>query len=72
MGVSEMWLQLISESAGNRLQGVQAASLPKLKECYRETHRSVEETWQKEGRHALLHHLNALFGYEPLTIQMGF
>lgn len=24
--------------------------------------------WQNEGRHAFLHHLNALFGYEPILI----
>jgi hypothetical protein len=28
----------------------------------------VSDLWQEEGRHAFLHHLNALFGYESLVV----
>ena len=33
---------------------------------YQEVNTTLSELWRKEGRHAFLHHLNALFGYEPL------
>lgn len=29
----------------------------------------IAEIWRLEGQHALLHHLNAIFGYKPLTIR---
>jgi hypothetical protein len=28
----------------------------------------VEEMWRQEGSHAFLHHLNAIFGYEPVVV----
>ena len=33
---------------------------------YKKVEESVTEAWKREGRHAYLHHLNAIFGYEPL------
>jgi hypothetical protein len=29
----------------------------------------VDRIWEEEAQHALLHHLNAVFGYRPLMIQ---
>ncbi len=29
---------------------------------------AVDDMWRQEGRHAFLHHLNAVFGYQPLVI----
>lgn len=69
MGVSQMWLNLITDisdqqtSSGKRpqfLRGIQA--------FYGEVDESVEKLWQKEGGHAFLHHLNAMFGYEGVII----
>jgi hypothetical protein len=78
MGVSEMWLQLIAEvtnSAKGGKGGLQT-SLDELLTLYEQVNAAVEKMWQNEGQHAFLHHLNALFGYEPLMIRekrlMGF
>lgn len=68
MGVSEMWLALIGEYSARRLPDSASPSLDPLEESYREVHRLVEETWRDEGGHALLHHLNAIFGYEPVRV----
>lgn len=68
MGVSEMWLSLISEIAENNPAGENPSSTGEIQELYRRVHSSIEELWQKEGSHALLHHLNAIFGYEPVIV----
>lgn len=67
MGVSEAWLILISELAGER-RGGRAGSAEPLVASYETVHKAVEKTWREEGSHALLHHLNALFGYAPLAV----
>ncbi len=67
MGVSESWLDLISQlvvSASHK-----PSSLDKMLEFYREINLTVEKTWAKEGGHAYLHHLNALFGYVPVDLR---
>lgn len=69
MGVSEMWLNLILEYAGKEIKENEPIPLGTLQDYYRQIHRSVEEMWAKEGGHALLHHLNAVFGYEPVLIK---
>jgi hypothetical protein len=45
---------------------VKPQSLQDYLAFYKEVEESVTEAWKKEGRHAYLHHLNAMFGYEPL------
>ena len=65
MGVSRMWLQLISELA-DQSPGVSGVS--GNPDSYRQVQAGITDLWQTEGRHAFLHHLNALFGYEPLII----
>jgi hypothetical protein len=68
MGVSELWLRLIEEQA-RRLGGeAPAATLEQSLAHYQKVNEAVTETWQREGHHALLHHLNALFGYEPIDL----
>jgi hypothetical protein len=68
MGVSEAWLILVSEFAGERAKTSQTASIQDLVSAYEKVHNAVEKTWQQEGGHALLHHLNALFGYAPVAV----
>ena len=74
MGVSQTWLDLISRYAGDG--GGKLPSIVEMLAYYREISQEVETTWQKEGGHAFLHHLNALFGYGPVnlrgTTQMRF
>lgn len=38
---------------------------------YRRVDEAVIETWAREGHHALLHHLNGLFGYAPIDVGRG-
>ena len=41
----------------------------KLLEQYRKVDEKITEKWRNEGQHALLHHLSAVFGYEPMLIK---
>ena len=67
MGVSSLWLGLIadhvhnSSTASNRIGG--------LLEAYRKADAQITEKWRNEGQHAFLHHLNAVFGYQPMLIK---
>ena len=65
-GVSQMWLNLVAEIADRDLKDERPASLEEIDSFYRQVDETVTELWQKNGRHAFLHHLNAVFGYEPL------
>jgi hypothetical protein len=67
MGVSAMWLALIDETAENA--PAPKTSAEKLLAYYRNLDRRLTEIWEKEAQHAMLHHLNAIFGYRPLIIQ---
>lgn len=66
MGVSQMWLDLISEVTKEHLENTSPASLEEIEAFYQQVNETITKLWQKEGRHAFMHHLNALFGYEPL------
>ena len=70
MGVSSLWLGLITDYMGSNPNDVE--DVHALLEQYREVGDKVTATWRKEGRHALLHHLNAIFGYAPIAIPMNF
>lgn len=72
MGVSAHWLALIDEVS--RGQGAVPGAVEPMLGHYRTVQEEVTEIWRLQGRHAYLHHLNAIFGYEPLLIQrlMGF
>ena len=65
MGVSAMWLGLIDEN----LETTQNEEVFRLLEAYRRTEEKITSIWYQEGKHALLHHLNAIFGYRPLLLE---
>lgn len=67
MGVSSLWLGLIDESMPEQPEQITDINL--LLEKYREADAQVSFTWRNEGQHALLHHLNAVFGYTPMSIR---
>ncbi|WP_094708994.1 hypothetical protein [Hahella sp. CCB-MM4] len=83
MGVSASWLSLIHqadiaiEGGENNIEAGDSDSRTTiinneksdLYARYEQIEAKVTEIWQEEGQHAYLHHLNALFGYEPLKIQ---
>lgn len=66
MGASQMWLNLIAEIAAENPADNPPASIAEIETFYQQVDEAITEMWQKEGRHAFLHHLNALFQYEPL------
>jgi hypothetical protein len=67
MGASRMWLSLVSQLAAPPPPA--AASFKELDDAYVRADAAVTAVWREEGRHAFLHHLNALFGYEPLQMR---
>jgi hypothetical protein len=68
MGVSANWLALIREVAAGH-DRPPAGDLPALIDHYAAVNGRVTELWQQAGQHAWLHHLNALFGYQPLVFE---
>ena len=66
MGVSQMWLNLITETIAEIPAAKTSLSLDEQEEFYRKVNARITSLWESNGRHAFLHHLNALFGYEPL------
>ena len=66
MGVSQMWLNLIAQVAGDNLRSDPPLSIEEIEAFYKQVNQTVTDLWQKQGRHAFMHHLNALFGYEPM------
>jgi hypothetical protein len=70
MGVSQHWLALIEAVEAELPQRDRNANeLPGLLERYRRISREIDDLWREQGQHAYLHHLNALFGYQPLLIR---
>ena len=63
-----MWLDLVSQLAHDEVSADAALSFDQLDERYAGAGAGITSLWQNEGRHAFLHHLNALFGYEPILI----
>ena len=68
MGVSETWLNLIEQVAID-LQLSISLDTASLLEGYRQVSQTVDEIWRLHGQHAFLHHLNAVFGYQPLLMR---
>lgn len=66
MGASQMWLNLIAEVAAEKTTDIPSASIEEVQAFYQQVDQAITQLWQKEGRHAFMHHLNALFEYEPL------
>ena len=67
MGVSQTWLSLIRQVTAGQPNA--DSSPAALLDYYRVVHERVSDLWRDHGQHAYLHHLNALFGYQPLIIR---
>ena len=65
-GVSLMWLGLVDDAVG-ALPAEQRGQPDRLA-VYRAAEERVTALWFKEGQHALIHHLSAVFGYRELLI----
>ena len=62
-----MWLNLIAETVADMPAADAPLSFDEYEEFYKEVNAAITSLWENNGRHAFLHHLNALFGYEPVT-----
>ncbi len=59
MGVSEMWLDLVT-----RL-GDEYVSDEDEEASYLKVNQALDQLWRGNARHAFLHHLNAIYAYQP-------
>lgn len=71
MGVSQMWLSSIMEIAEGASHEYNPSSIQEILGLYRDVDTTVKTLWQEEGRHSLLHHLSAIFGYVPIKLNKG-
>ncbi len=69
MGASKMWLELINDISNQLLPDTSSLTFDSELESYRIINDNLTNIWEYECAHALLHHLNALFGYAPLRIR---
>ncbi len=67
MGVSSLWLGLIIADMQNSPQTSDDINFL-LKE-YRQVNTNVTNKYRNEGQHAFIHHLSAIFGYQPMLIK---
>lgn len=67
MGVSALWLGLIADAMDGAPEVPDDPHL--LLAAYRKADAEITGIWRNEGQHALLHHLNAVFGYEEMLIR---
>lgn len=65
-GVSRTWLELVRAEMS---QVRPDADFDTVREASREAQLRVSAVWGEQGRHAFLHHLNAVFGYQPLLMR---
>ena len=68
MGVSALWLGLIDEYKDKTVPDGKR-DIQALVDAYRDAEEKITNIWYQHGQHALLHHLNAIFGYEPILIR---
>jgi len=68
MGVSRGWLTLIAQVRAARPAPPSSAPDALLSE-YAAINAKVNALWRAYAQHGYLHHLNALFGYQPLLIE---
>lgn len=63
MGASRMWLDLVSELAARE------SSADGLEAKYQKVQDDITGIWREQGQHAILHHLNAVYAYQPLLMR---
>ncbi|HSH13185.1 MAG TPA: hypothetical protein VLA15_05535 [Desulfurivibrionaceae bacterium] len=68
MGASVTWLGLINQHFD--ATGAADRDFDELVAAYETVEAALGELWRKEGQHAFLHHLNGLFGYEPMQLRI--
>lgn len=67
MGASQMWLNLVSETAADMPRVYSPLSLQEIERRYKKVAAQIDALWEEEAQHAFLHHLSGLFGYREIT-----
>lgn len=68
MGVSVMYMDLLEQEV-DQAQLNDIHSVTERLKYYREANERLNALWKEQGAHALLHHISALFAYEPVEVQ---
>ncbi len=63
MGVSQMWLEQI------RAFKKEPLNESEMKQSYITIQRKITDLWQHQGQHAVIHHLNSLYAYQPVLLR---
>lgn len=63
MGASRMWLDMVT------LLAAEYSQEQDLEQRYLAVNKEINRIWAKQGQHAMLHHLSAIYGYQPLMIR---
>jgi len=69
MGVSQMALDLIENLRTSPRPALDISSIHQQELYYTQLMIKQKEVWQNWGSTAFFHHINAIFGYEPLIAQ---
>ena len=70
MGVSMMVLTIIELIYADMGVDELPTSTDNLVDFYKSIEVKLTNIWQREGKHAFLHHLNVLFGYQPIILEI--
>lgn len=62
MGASRMWLDLVLSLKAEIMTEPKFAPVSD----YKVIQEKITDLWQQQGQHALFHHLNALYAYQPV------
>jgi len=65
-GCSEMFLCLIDSLKGGAKTDIDGKDVSEIESYYTEINNRLMNIWQGHGSHAFFHHINAIFGYQPL------
>ena len=63
MGASRMWLDMVGLVESRQPQDTD------LEARYTLVNEEISRIWSEQGQHAVLHHLSAVYGYQPLMIR---
>ncbi len=63
MGASQMWLAQVDAFKQETDESIA------IEQRYISLHNKITELWQQQGQHALMHHLNAVYAYQPILVR---
>ena len=67
MGACETFVELLAHCRPLDVLNEKLNTISEVEKFYSELHKTISDVWEDEGSHAFLHHLNAIFAYEPIV-----